>query len=235
VVKKVRQELDKIMLEEGKKLCHRLHVYRLHSDLIKSLGRFKFRFSYGQNMIVHTLEETQIGVAIANEIGADANIVRLGCLLHDIGKVVTDKEGTHVQLGVDLLKKYRLPKEVIDCVAEHHEDKAFSSIESQIVWVADAISGSRPGARYTPHEEYVKRMEQIEETARSFEEVKEAFVYQAGRYLMVMVNPKKVSDDELTVLCQKITEKLEKEASYAGQIKVACVRETQATETTKAK
>jgi len=235
VVKKTKQEVDKIMLEEGRKLCHVLGVYRLHPDLIKLLGRFKFRFSYGQNMIAHTLEETKIGVAIANETGANVNVVRLGCLLHDVGKVITEKEGTHVQLGVDLVKKYRLPSEVIACIAEHHEDKPFSSIESQIVWLADAISSSRPGARYEPHEEYVKRMEQIEETVKKFSEVKEVFAYQAGRYVMVMVKPELVSDDELKVLAHKITEKLEKEASYAGQIKVTCIRETQATETTKAK
>lgn len=235
IVKKTKQEIEKIMFEEGKKLCHTLGVYRLHPDLIKLLGRFKFRFSYGQNMIAHTLEETKIGVAIANEIGANVNVVRLGCLLHDIGKVVTEKEGTHVQLGADLAKKYRLPPEVIACIGEHHEDKPFSSIESQIVWLADAISSSRPGARYEPHEEYVKRMEQIEETVKKFNEVKEVFAYQAGRLVAVLVKPEMVSDDELTVLAQKITEELEKEVSYAGQIKVNCIRETQASETTKAK
>ena len=235
IVEKTKKEVEKIMLEEGQRLCHSLKVYRLHPDLVKLLGRFKFRFSYGQNMIAHTLEETKIGVAIANEVGADVNVVRLGCLLHDIGKVVTEGEGTHVQLGVDLLKKYQLPKEVIACVAEHHEDKPFSSVESQIVWVADAISGSRPGARYEPHEEYLQRMEQIEETVKKFGEVKEVFAYQAGRLVSVLVKPEEVSDDELTVLAQKITEKLEEEVSYAGQIKVVCIRETQASETTKAK
>jgi len=235
IVKKTKQEVDKIMFEEGQKLCHTLGVYRLHPDLMKLLGRFKFRFSYGQNMVAHTLEETKIGVAIANEIGANVNVVRLGCLLHDIGKVITDKEGTHVQLGVELAKKYHLPPEVVACIAEHHEDKPFSSIESQIVWLADAISGSRPGARYEPHEEYVKRMEQIEETVKKFSGVKEVFAYQAGRYVMVLVKPEVISDDELTVLAHKIATKLEEEASYAGQIKVTCIRETQATETTKAK
>lgn len=235
VVKKTKQEVDKIMFEEGKELCHSLGVYRLHPDLIKLLGRFKFRFSYGQNMIAHTLEETKIGVTLANEIGANINIVRLGCLLHDIGKVVTEEEGTHVQLGVNLAKKHRLPPEVIACIAEHHEDKPFSSVESQIVWMADAISSSRPGARYEPHEEYVKRMEQIEETIKKFPEVKEVFAYQAGRLVSVLVKPEMVTDDELTVLAHKISEKLEEEVSYAGQIKVSCIRETQASETTKAK
>ncbi len=235
VVERTRKEVEKIMFEEGKKLCHSLKVYRLHPELIKLLGRFKFRFSYGQNMIAHTLEETKIGVQIAHEVGADTNIVRLGCLLHDIGKVVTEEEGTHVQLGVDLAKKYRLPKEVIDCIAEHHEDKPFSSPESRIVWIADAISGSRPGARYEAHEEYVKRMEEIEEIANKFKGVEEAFAYQAGRDVRVLVKPEEVSDDELVVLANKIAKELEKKVSYAGQIKVTCIRETTASETTKAK
>lgn len=235
VVEQTQKEVEKIMYEEGKKLCHSLKVYRLHPELVKLLGRFKFRFSYGQNMIAHTLEETRIGVQIAHEIEANINIVRLGCLLHDIGKVVTEEEGTHVQLGVELAKKYRLPKEVIDCIAEHHEDRPFSSAESRIVWIADAISGSRPGARYEAHEEYVKRMEEIEEIANKFKGVEEAFAYQAGRDVRVLVKPEEVSDDELVVLANKIAKELEKKVSYAGQIKVTCIRETAASETTKAK
>lgn len=235
VVEQTKKEVEKIMFEEGKKLCHSLKVYRLHPDLVNLLGRFKFRFSYGQNMIAHTLEETKIGVQIAHEVGADINVVRLGCLLHDIGKVVTEEEGTHVQLGVDLAKKYRLPKEVIACIAEHHEDKPFSSAESRIIWIADAISGSRPGARYEAHEEYVKRMEEIEEIANNFKGVEEAFAYQAGRDVRVMVKPEEVSDDELVVLADKIAKELEEKVSYAGQIKVTCIRETAASETTKAK
>lgn len=235
VVEGTKKEVEKIMFEEGKKLCYALKVYRLHPDLIKLLGRFKFRFSYGQNMIAHTLEETRIGVQIAHEVGADVSVVRLGCLLHDIGKVVTDEEGTHVQLGVDLAKKYRLPKEVVACVAEHHEDKPFSSPESRIVWIADAISGSRPGARYEAHEEYVKRMEEIEEVANKFKGVEEAFAYQAGRDVRVLVKPEEVSDEELVVLANKIAKKLEEKVTYAGQIKVTCIRETAASETTKAK
>lgn len=235
VVEQTKKEVEKITFEEGKKLCHSLKVFRLHPDLIKLLGRFKFRFSYGQNMIVHTLEETKIGVQIAHEVGADANVVRLGCLLHDIGKVVTEEEGTHVQLGVDLVKKYRLPKEVVACIAEHHEDKPFSSAESRVVWVADAVSSSRPGARYEAHEEYVKRMEEIEEIANKFKGVEEAFAYQAGRDVRVLVKPEEVSDDELVVLANKIAKELSEKVTYAGQIKVTCIRETSASETTKAK
>jgi len=235
IVQKTRQEIDKILFEEGEKLCHGLEVYRLHPDLVKLLGRYKFRFSYGQNMIVHTLEETRIGIQLAYELKANINVVRLGCLLHDIGKIVTEEEGTHVQLGVDLAKKYRLPEEVVACVAEHHEDKPFSSVESRIVWIADAASGSRPGARYEPHEGYVKRMEEIEAIVKKFKEVEQVFAYQAGRFVMVMVRPDMVADNELTILVNKIAKKLEEEASYAGQIKISCIRETQATEVTKPK
>jgi len=225
IVAKTKLEVERILFEEGEKLCHSLKVYNLHPDLVKLLGRYKFRFSYGQNMIVHTLEETRIGVAMANDLKADTSVVRLACLLHDIGKVVTDEEGNHIQLGVDLLKKYRIPDRVINCVAEHHEDKPFSSVESAIVWVADAISGSRPGARYEPHEDYVKRMTNIEEIAKSFPGVAEVAAYQAGREVRVIVEPEKISDAEMTVLVDKIVKKLEEEAKWAGQIKVTAIRE----------
>ena len=235
VVLKTKEEVEKIMVEEGEKLCHAVGVYRLHPELIKLLGRFKFRFSYGQNMIVHTLEETKIGVQLAHELEADVNVVRLGCLLHDIGKIVNEEEGTHVQIAVDLTRKYQLPEEVITCIAEHHEDKPFSSVESRIVWIADAASGSRPGARYEAHTEYVERISQIEEIARGFEGVVEAFAYQAGRDVRVIVKPEQVPDDQLVVLAQKISSAIEEKASYAGQIKVTCIRESRATEMTKAK
>jgi len=228
IVQKTQGEVDRVLFEEGEKLCHTLQVYNLHPDLVKLLGRYKFRFSYGQNMIVHTLEETKIGVAIASELKADLPVVRLACLLHDIGKIITEEEGNHIQLGVDLLKKYRIPEKVVNCVAEHHEDKPFSSIESTIVWIADAISGSRPGARYEPHEDYIKRMTDIEETAKSFSGVLEAVAYQAGREVRVIVEPEKISDNELTVLVDKIAKKLEEEAKWAGQIKVTGIREIRA-------
>ncbi|MDO9028533.1 MAG: Rnase Y domain-containing protein, partial [Candidatus Roizmanbacteria bacterium] len=132
IIEQVKKEVERIMFEEGQKLCHSVGVYNLPSPIVALLGRFKYRFSYGQNMIAHTLEETKIGIALAKEVGADANIVRLGCLLHDIGKVIMDKEGSHVELGVELLKKYGLPKAVIDCVAQHHEDTQFTSAESML-------------------------------------------------------------------------------------------------------
>jgi ribonuclease Y len=235
VVRQKKEEVEAILLEEGKKISEECGVYNLPLDIIKLIGRYRFRTSYGQNLAIHTIEETKIGVAIAYEIGANVEIVRLGCFLHDIGKVVTDEEGTHVQTGVAVLKRYGFPKEVVACVAEHHEDKPFSSLESVIVWIADAVSGSRPGARYEPHEDYVKRMGKIEEIARSFQGVSEAYAFQAGRDVRVIVDPSLVDDDDITILARDIAKRLEKEAEYTGQIKVTVIRENRASETTSAK
>lgn len=235
VIRQIKEEMEDILLEEGKKITHECGVYNLPLDLTKMIGRYRFRTSYGQNLGIHTIEETKIGIAISEEIGAKTDIVRLGCLLHDIGKVVTEGEGNHIELGVNLLKKYGIPKEVVNCVAEHHEDRPFSSNESVIVWIADAISGSRPGARYEPHEEYAKRMVKIEEIAKSFPGVETAFAFQAGRDVRVIVNPDEVDDDKLTILAHDIARKLEKEAEYVGQVKVSVIREVRATETTAAK
>src|SRR3989344_3118563 len=148
VVEMKKKEMQKTLFEEGERLAHSVKAFNVHPDLLSVLGRFKFRTSFGQNLLVHTLEETKIGMQIAHELGADVETVKLGCLFHDIGKVVIDKEGSHVDLGVDLLNRYKIPKEIVNCVAEHHEEKPFSSIESVVVHVADAISGARPGARH---------------------------------------------------------------------------------------
>ena len=235
VVKQTKTQMDDVLLEEGRKISEECGVYNLPTEILKIIGRYKFRTSYGQNLALHTIEETKIGVAIANEIGAKIDIVRLGCLLHDIGKVVADEEGTHVDAGVSVLKKYGFPKEVVAAVAEHHEDKPFTSTESVIVWIADAISGSRPGARYEPHEEYVKRMEKIEEIAKDFEGIEQVYAFQAGREVRVIVKPEEVDDDKLKLLAHDIAKRLEKEAEYAGQIKVTAIREVRAIGTTAAK
>ena len=234
-VKQTKAQMEDVLLEEGKRIAEECGVFKLSTEIIKLIGRYKFRTSYGQNLAVHTIEETKIGVAVANEIGANVETVRLGCLLHDIGKVVTEEEGTHVEAGVATLKKHGFPKEIVAAVAEHHEDRPFSSIESVIVWIADAVSGSRPGARYEPHEGYVKRMGKIEEIAASFDGVEEVFAFQAGRDVRVIVKPDVVDDDKLTVLAHDIAKRLEKEAEYAGQIKVTAIREVRAIETTAAK
>lgn len=235
VIRQTKTQMDDVLIEEGKKIAHECGVFSLPLELIKLIGRYKFRTSYGQNLGLHTIEETKMGVAIANELSANVDIVRLGCLLHDIGKVVSEEEGTHVEVGVNTIKRFGIPKEVVNCVAEHHEDKPFSSVESVVVWAADAISGSRPGARYEPHEEYIKRMAKIEEITASFPGVESVMAFQAGRDVRVIVKPEEVDDDRLTVLAHDIAQKLEKEAEYAGQIKVTAIREVRATDTTRAK
>lgn len=233
IIERTKKEVEKIMFEEGEKLCHQIGVYNLPHDKISLLGRFKYRFSYGQNMIAHTLEETKIGVALAFELKADVNVVRLGCLFHDIGKVLTEEEGNHIELGVNLLKKNGMPEAVIACVAEHHEDKPFSSIESIIVYIADAISGARPGARYEDYEEYKKRLSNLEAIAKSNEGVKEAYAIQAGREVRVIVDPGKVDDAKATILAQKIKEEIEKKLTYPGQVKVTIIRELRVSEIAK--
>lgn len=232
LVKQTEKELEKIMFMEGEKLCHAVGVYNMPADKITLLGRFKYRFSYGQNMIAHTLEETKIGVALAQELGADVNIVRLGCLLHDVGKVITDKEGSHVELGVDLMKKNGMPASVIDCVASHHEDIPFPSVEAVIVYIADAISSARPGARYEDIDEYVKRLKILEDTATSFAGIERAYALQAGRELRVIIDPGKLDDAQTTVTAKKIAEEIEKKfPTFPGQIKITVIRELRVSET----
>ena len=225
IVAQTRTDMDRILLNEGKKIIQEVGVFNLPIDLIKEIGKYKFRFSYGQNLAKHTIEATKIATAIAYELRANVNTVRLGALLHDIGKVITDQEGTHVDLGVDLLRKFKIPEDIISCVAEHHEDKEFSSVESVIVYIGDAASGARPGARYEVHEEYLKRMKNIEEVAMGFPGVTSVAAYQAGREVVVIVEPTQVSDTEAQVLSQNIAEKLDEEAKWAGQIKVTVIRE----------
>lgn len=235
VVEAKKAEMEEVLLEEGQKIAEECGVYNLPNEIVKLIGKFRFRTSYGQNLAVHTIEEVKIGVAIANEIGADVEIARLGCMLADIGKVITDEEGTHIELGVKLLKRHGFPKKVIAAVEEHHEDKPFSGVESVIVWIADAVSGSRPGARYEPHEDYVKRMTGIEDIAKSYKGVDKAYAFQAGRDVRVIVNPEEVDDDTTTILARDIAKRLEKEAEYVGRIKVTVVREVRASEVTAAR
>ncbi|PIQ72549.1 ribonuclease Y [Candidatus Roizmanbacteria bacterium CG03_land_8_20_14_0_80_35_26] len=234
IVKKTKEDVDKDIFRAGEDLAHRVGVFNLPAEITQTLGRFKYRYSYGQNMIAHTLEETKIGTALAHELGADVNIIKLGCLLHDIGKVVTDKEGSHVDLGVEFLKKHRFPQKVIDCVASHHEDIPFPSIEAVIVYISDAISGGRPGARHEDFEEYLKRIKTIEDVAKTKKGVREAYALQAGRELRVIVKPDEITDDEGTMMAEKIKEELESKFDvFPGQIKVTIIRETRAEATTK--
>ena len=227
VVRDTKQEVEKVMLEEGEKIAHEVGVFNLPVELMSILGRFKFRTSYGQNLVVHTLEETKIGIHIASEIGADVNIVRLGCLFHDIGKVV-EGEGSHVKLGVELLKRFNLPSKIVDCVAEHHEDKPFSSMESIIVSIADSISGARPGARYEDIEGYTKRLKDMEEIAKKYEGVDDAYAFEAGRELRVIINPGRLDDAQTTIIANKIREEVSNALAVPGEVKVTAIREFRA-------
>lgn len=230
VVGQTKRAVEKIIFDEGEKLAHEVGVFNLHPDLISYLGRFKFRTSFGQNLVVHTLEETKIGIQIASEIGANVDIVRLGCLFHDIGKVVNDKEGSHVQLGVELLQKYKVAREVVNCVAEHHEDKPFSSVESVIVAISDAISGARPGARHEDVQDYVKRIRDMEDIAKQFEGVEDAYAFEAGRELRVVINPGKLDDVETTIIAKKIKEEIDRKLIVPGVVRVTAIREFRTTE-----
>lgn len=227
VVNQTKKEVENIMLEEGEKLAHEAGVFNLPAELLSVLGRFKFRTSYGQNLITHTLEDVKIGIHIANEIGADVNVVRLGCLFHDIGKVV-EGEGSHVRLGVELLKRFNIPELIVNCVAEHHEDKPFSSIESIIVHIADSISGARPGARYEDVEAYGKRLRDMEEIAKKYDGVEDAYAFEAGRELRVIISPGKLDDSQTTLVAQKIREEVSKALAVPGEVKVTAIREFRA-------
>ncbi|MEK7071262.1 MAG: ribonuclease Y [Patescibacteria group bacterium] len=234
IINTTKSELDKIMFKAGEELAHKVGIYNLPQDVTALLGRFKYRYSYGQNMILHTLEETKIGIALAHELKADVNVVKLGCLLHDIGKVISDKEGSHVDLGVEFLKKHRFPQKVVDCVAAHHEDIPFPSIEAVIVYISDAVSGGRPGARHEDFEQYLKRIKTIEDIAKTKKGVRDVYALQAGRELRVIVKPDEIADDEMTVLAEKIREELEKKFDvFPGQIKVTIIRESRAEAVTK--
>lgn len=233
VVGQTRRDIEKVMCKAGEDLCYEVEVFDLPAELVCMLGRFKYRYSYGQNMIAHTLEETKIGIALAKMLGANVNVVRLGCLLHDVGKIVTEwDEGTHIEKGVQLAKKFGMDQAVIDCIAQHHEDEPFSSVESVICYISDAISGGRPGARRENVEDYIKRIEAIEKIATSFDGVDKAFALSAGREVRVIVFQSQVSDLELPKLTHDIAQKISKEVMVPGQVKVTAIREVRATEFT---
>ena len=229
IVARVQKDFEKTRREEGEKLAREVGIHNLPLEIVEALGRFKWRFSYGQSLWLHTLEETKIGMAIAREIGADVNIVRLGCLFHDIGKVFTpEQEGTHMQVGVDFLKKFKFDPKVLAAVEEHHEDKPFSGVESVIVWIADAISGSRPGARHESVEDYTRRLKDVENIASSFQGVDRSFAISAGREVRVIVFPEQIDDASAIKLASDIAKKIEKSVTYPGQVKVTVLRETRA-------
>ncbi len=226
VVAKVKEQVGKMMLEFGKRATEELGIAGYPQELLKIIGRLRFRTSYGQNVLKHSVEMAHLGRMLAEEIGADPMIVTEGCLLHDIGKALDHEvTGTHVEIGVEICKRYKVRPEVIHCVAAHHEDIPMESPEAFVVAAADAISGARPGARRESIEEYFKRLRELEEVAKGFEGVQRAFAISAGREIRVYVNTEKVSDLDQEKLAKDIAKKIEGELTYPGVIKVNVIRE----------
>ncbi|MBR4800130.1 MAG: ribonuclease Y [Clostridia bacterium] len=231
MVDKVRKEVEAGIKEAGEEAAFEVGVHGLHPEVIKILGRLKYRTSYGQNVLKHSIEVASLASIMAAELGVDPKVARRAGLLHDIGKAVDHElEGTHVQLGVDIVKKYRESNDVIHAIAAHHNDIEPKTIDAVLVQAADAISSARPGARRESLENYVKRIEKLEEIAKSFDGVEQTFAVQAGREIRVMVKPEQVNDANLVFLAKDIAEKLENELEYPGQIKVNVIRETRSVE-----
>ncbi len=226
VVNKVKEEVAKMMLEFGRRAVEELGITGYPQDLLKIIGRLRFRTSYGQNILKHSVEMANLARTMAEEVGADTKTVIEGCLLHDIGKALDHEvSGTHVQIGVEICKKFKIRPEVIHCVAAHHEDIAIESAEAFIVAAADAISGARPGARRESMEAYIKRLTELEETAKSFEGVAKAYAISAGREVRVFVDAGKIDDLGQQKLAKDIAKKVEAELTYPGIIKVNVIRE----------
>lgn len=229
MVGKARREVDQTIKEAGEQATYETDVHGLHPELIKILGRLKYRTSYGQNVLKHSMEVSQLAGLMAAELGCDVNLAKRGGLLHDIGKALDrDMEGSHVEIGVDVARKYRESAMVLNCIGAHHGDEEFQCIEAVLVAAADAISAARPGARRETLENYIKRLTKLEEIAESFEGVEKSFAIQAGREIRVIVQPDRVGEVESTLLVRDIVKRIEDELEYPGQIKVVIIRETRA-------
>jgi ribonuclease Y len=229
-----KKEIDRIIREEGERAAYDASVPGLHPELIKLLGRLKFRTSYGQNQHAHAIETAKLAGLLAEELGADPDVARMGGLLHDIGKAVDfEVEGTHANIGADLCRRYGVPEKIVRCVEAHHHEAEQDSIEAVIVEAADAISGARPGARRESLDLYLKRIHALEEIASSFKGVDESYAIQAGREVRIIVKPDEVDDLATVRLSRDIASKLEESMEYPGQIKVTVIREVRAEEIAK--
>jgi ribonuclease Y len=229
VVAKARRELDAELVELGERAAYDVGVHGLHPELIRHIGRMRYRTSYGQNILEHSKEVAWLAGMMAAELKLDVALAKRGALLHDIGKVLThEHEGTHVELGVELARKYGEKPDVVGCIHAHHDDVPHETAESVLVQAADAVSGSRPGARREAFESYVKRLTKLEEIATGYPGVEKANVIQAGREVRVIVTPEQVDDAKAVHLCDTIARRIEGELQYPGQIRVVVVRETRA-------
>jgi len=228
-VERARSEVDRVIQESGDQATLDAEVTGLHPEVVKTLGRLRFRFSYGQNQLRHCIETSWLAAAVAAEIGADVEVARVGGLLHDLGKAVDrEQEGTHASIGADIAKRFGVPREVVHCIEAHHEEVRPETTEALIVIIADAMSGSRPGARRESADEYVKRLESLEAIANSFEGVQQSFAIQAGREVRIIVEPERIDDLEAMRLARDVSKKIEETLQYPGVIKVTVVRETRA-------
>ena len=234
IVEKMQKEVDKMIKQAGDEACNETGIFNLNPELVKVLGRLKYRTSYGQNVLKHSIETSIIAGLLASEMGANVKIAKRGGLLHDIGKALDHElEGTHVQIGVELARKYGENEAVVHCIEAHHFNVEFKTIEAVIVQVADAISSSRPGARRDSFENYIKRLQQLEEIANGFKGVEKSFAVQAGREVRIIVKPEQISDSEAMFMAKDIAAKIENEMQYPGQIKVNVIRESRFTEVAK--
>ena len=228
-VEKCRREVDAVVKQAGERATFEVGIPNLHPELVKLLGRLRYRTSYGQNVLRHSIEVAFLAGIMAEELGVDAAAAKRAGLLHDIGKAFPhDVEGTHVELGVGVLRKYKESREVVHAVEAHHNDVEPQTVIAILVQAADAISASRPGARREDLENYIKRLEKLEEIAKGFEGVEKAFAIQAGRELRVMVKPEDVTDESMKIIAREMAKKIQDEVKYPGQIKVNLIRESRA-------
>jgi len=229
IVKREREEVERIIVEAGEQAAYDAGVTGLHPEVLKVLGRLKFRTSYGQNQLAHAVETAQLAGVIAAEIGADIEVTKAAALLHDIGKAMDHNvEGTHAQIGAEFIKRYGTPAKIVNAVASHHHESEQESVEAIIVESADAISGARPGARRESLEQYIKRIRALEEVANSYKGVNQSYALQAGREIRIFVKPEDIDDLESTRLARDIAKQIEDTMQYPGQIKVTVIRETRA-------
>ena len=227
IIEKEQEDIEKVIMEAGEQAAYEAGVPGLHSDILKMLGRLKFRTSYGQNQLAHAVESAQLASVLASEMGANVEIAKAGALLHDLGKAMDHNvEGTHAQIGAEFAERHGVPPKIVNAIASHHHEEEQQTVEAVIVEAADAISGARPGARRESLEQYLKRVRALEDVANSYDGVKSSYALQAGREVRIFVRPKQVDDLAASRLARDISKTIEETMQYPGKIKVTVIRET---------